>query len=138
MSAEKNRTEAIRWLRTARYDLESAEILLDNKRYAHACFLAQQAAEKALKSLNYLCDGDGWGHSILNLIDALKELSPDMFKKMEGFREAAVTLDKFYIPTRYPNGLPDITPDVAYTEREAREGISLAKMINEAAARILK
>jgi hypothetical protein len=29
----------------------------------------------------------------------------------------------FYIPTRYPNGLPDLTPSEAYMEEDAEECI---------------
>lgn len=49
MSLEKNRLEANRWLHTAQDDLDSAKILQDNCKYAHCCFHAQQAAEKAIK-----------------------------------------------------------------------------------------
>jgi HEPN domain-containing protein len=28
-------------------------------------------------------------------------------------------LDRFYIPTRYPNGLPDLTPAEAFTADDA-------------------
>ncbi len=45
MSDEKLRTEAERWLRTGMEDLEASRILAENGKYAHACFLAQQAAE---------------------------------------------------------------------------------------------
>ena len=31
----------------------------------------------------------------------------------------ALALDRHYIPARYPNGLPDITPDVAFEEADA-------------------
>ena len=51
MSDEKNRREAGRWLDTARSDLQTARILSENARWAHACFHAQQAAEKALKAV---------------------------------------------------------------------------------------
>lgn len=138
MSVEKNSREAKRWMRTARYDLETAEILLDNNRYAHCCFLSQQSAEKALKAIYYLNDEDGWGHSVLNLIDEIKEVDKGAFSMLVGFRDDAVVLDKFYIPTRYPNGLPDITPDAAYTQKEAKEGIRIAREICDAATRIIE
>ncbi len=58
MSAEKNRIEAERWLRTALDDRDAARIMRENGKYAHACFLCQQTAEKALKALFYLNDID--------------------------------------------------------------------------------
>jgi len=50
MSTEKNQREASRWLSTARDDLDSAVILRNNGKFAHSCFHAQQAGEKALKA----------------------------------------------------------------------------------------
>ena len=47
MSVEKNTIEAKRWFQTAEGDLDTAIILKKNKKFAHACFHAQQAGEKA-------------------------------------------------------------------------------------------
>jgi len=69
MSNEKNRIEAQRWLHTADDDLDSAIILKENRKFAHSCFHAQQAAEKALKAVWYHSDADPWGHSIKKLIE---------------------------------------------------------------------
>jgi len=73
MSTEKNRIEANRWLHTADDDLDSAIILKENSKFAHSCFHAQQAAEKALKAVWYHSDADPWGHSIKRLIDDLRK-----------------------------------------------------------------
>ncbi len=41
-----------------------------------------------------------------------------------------IILDKYYIPTRYPNGLPyPAVPYQSYTEEEANEAISIAEEI---------
>jgi len=45
------RGEALSWLNEAREDIEVAGELIGLVRYSHACFMAQQAAEKALKAL---------------------------------------------------------------------------------------
>ncbi|MFA4667826.1 HEPN domain-containing protein [Pyrococcus kukulkanii] len=47
------REEAERWWRQAVRDLEDAKFVFHGKRYNLACFLAQQAAEKALKAYLY-------------------------------------------------------------------------------------
>ena len=36
----------------------------------------------------------------------------------------AALLDKYYIPTRYPNGLPDLTPGQVYTKSDAALGLA--------------
>ena len=43
MSSEKSRSEALRWIKTAEDDLDSAGILLRNRKFAHSCFHSQQA-----------------------------------------------------------------------------------------------
>lgn len=48
----ERRDEVERWLRFAREDLDAAWVAVDTRRMAlrHACFHAQQAAEKAIKA----------------------------------------------------------------------------------------
>ena len=38
---------------------------------------------------------------------------------MEEFLEDGSILDRYYVPTRYPNGLPDLTPGRYYFEKDA-------------------
>ena len=129
MSEEKNHAEAERWLETARGDLATARVLLSNERYAHSCFHAQQAAEKAMKSLWSSLDRDPWGHSVRKLIDDLKELHADCYARLQDIVPMAAELDRLYIPTRYPNGLPDILPDQAYFEGDAERAIDIAQRL---------
>ncbi len=119
MSSEKNRAEALRWLETAKDDLDSALILKDKGKFAHSCFHAQQAGEKALKALWFSVDADPWGHSIRKLIENLKTVDKDLFRSLEPLIRAGTVLDRFYIPTRYPNGLPDMTPQEAFSAEDA-------------------
>lgn len=51
-----------------------------------------------------------------------KQSLPDL----ERWIERAALLDKFYIPTRYPNGLPDLTPGQVYTREDAQRGLETA------------
>jgi len=43
------------------------------------------------------------------------------------FREDAVALYKLYIPTRYPNGLPELLPAEAYGKGDAERALQCAK-----------
>jgi HEPN domain-containing protein len=137
MSAEKNRDEAKRRLETSRGDLETARILLSSKRYAHSCFHAQQAGEKCVKALWYLTDSDPWGHSIRRLIEGIPEADSERFEDLMQLSETGAKLDRFYIPTRYPNGLPELTPDEAYFEEDAREALALARNLIDCVERII-
>lgn len=125
MSEEKLRFEAERWYRQAVDDLDAAEVLAVRK-YAQACFYAQQAAEKALKSVWIRLDLDPWGHSAARLI---RELPDTVKPEFVSLLDLALGLDKLYIPTRYPDALPDLTPSEAYTQQEARVAIQSAQTI---------
>ena len=129
MSRRDDLHEASRWLDTAAEDLQAAGALMAARLHAHACFAAQQCAEKAVKSVWYARGEDPWGHSIQKLIldcSTLREQTD-----IEVWRETAGALDRFYIPTRYPNGLPDLTPEQSYFRRDAEEAIGQAKWVLE-------
>jgi HEPN domain-containing protein len=137
MSHKKNKEEALRWLTTGQDDLDTAVILKKNKKHAHACFHAQQAVEKAVKGLWYFYDADPWGHSILKLIQDLEEVDAEAFSIFGSYLEEARKLDRLYIPTRYPNGLPDITPEMAYSEDDSSSSINAAQKIVNEVARVI-
>lgn len=132
MSRTGDRYQAQRWLDTAREDLLAARVMTDAAMYAHACFLAQQAAEKAAKSLWYAAGEDPWGHSVLKLVSQFphRERVPDL----ANWEQRAALLDRFYIPTRYPNGLPDLTPGQSYFAPDAEGAIEVASALVDAIA----
>jgi HEPN domain-containing protein len=131
MSQTKNRAESKRWLATAIDDLETAEILLERAKYAQACFYSQQTAEKALKALYFRKGEDPWGHSVKKLISQIAHFDTDLYQKISSLEECGAFLDRFYIPTRYPNGLPDITPAEAYSMSDAQDACNRARKILE-------
>ncbi|NPA49655.1 MAG: HEPN domain-containing protein [Thermodesulfobacteria bacterium] len=127
MSVKKNLEDARRWLRTAEMDLRAARILAQEGEYALSCFHAHQCGEKALKALWNAHDISPWGHSLVKLIRELERVDLQLYTELKGFLETAAALDKYYIPTRYPNGLPDLSPDEVYTRREAEEALRLVE-----------
>ena len=137
MSLDKNRYEAKRWLKTAKGDLEAAKILMASCKYAHACFHSQQAGEKAVKAVWFFLDADPWGHSITKLIQDLESVEITMYEKFEQIKRCAVLLDRFYITTRYPNGLPDLTPDESFLKEDAKSCVENAEKIIETAKAII-
>jgi HEPN domain-containing protein len=104
--------------------------------YAQACFHCQQAAEKAVKALWYAIDADPWGHSVKRLI--LDYPKKSELSDLETLLEKASLLDQYYIPTRYPHGLPDLTPGQIYSKEDTRETFAAAEMVVEACHRHLK
>ena len=68
-----NHSEGRRWLRQARQDLTDAAFAKDGGRFNLACFLGQQAAEKAIKAFLYFRGAeDVWGHSLIDLCEDAK------------------------------------------------------------------
>jgi len=118
-------SRAADWLRQSEHDLNVARTTMAAGQYDWACFAAQQAAEKAMKALYQRHDSEGWGHALDGLMTELLDREPELSR----FRDAAKALDKCYIPTRYPNGLPAGAPADAYTESEARQAIQHAQDI---------
>jgi HEPN domain-containing protein len=135
MSLSNTKYEADRWWRTAKDDIEAAEALHEAGKFSHACFLSQQSAEKAMKALWFAIDGDPWGHSIQKLV--MQFPRQEMLAEMEKWLVNAARLDKFYIPTRYPNGLPDLIPGQTYLAQDSTQAIEKAKFFLEQVNKLL-
>ena len=48
---------------------------------------------------------------------------------MEKFRESFAVLDQYYVPTRYPNGLPGGIPSDVYTKTQATAAVDIARQV---------
>jgi HEPN domain-containing protein len=127
MSAEKQSAQAQRWLLQAQDDLEAASVLRGANKFAQAAFYAQQSAEKGLKALWHSLDLEPWGHSVTRLIGDLPEGKAR--STMKPLIDDAKSLDKHYIPARYPDAFPDLTPAEVYTQAEAQASIAAAKRL---------
>jgi len=117
------KAEGMRWLEQAEADRHGLQLLFDGGSYHLACFIAQQVAEKALKAYLY-AQGEEFviGHSVESLSRWAAEHDPEF----ERLREAVAPLDGYYIPTRYPNGLPSSIPAKVYNRRAAQETMNMA------------
>lgn len=125
MSQRESLYEAKRWWLTAKEDLEAAKSLHETDKFSHACFLSQQSAEKSMKALWFAMDGDPWGHSIQKLVMQFPQ--QNKLQNLPNWLAHAAYLDKFYIPTRYPNGLPDLTPSQVYNASDSQQAIEKAE-----------
>lgn len=113
------------WLRQAEKDLEKAKLDLEWGYYEWACFTSHQAAEKAIKAVYQHIHGDALGHGTKALLESLP------YEDRMAYIEEAKLLDKLYIPTRYPNGLPEGIPHDYFTRKEAEEAVQAASRIYE-------
>ena len=123
---------AEQWLAFARQDLRMAELAFAEGIYNQTCFHAQQCVEKAIKG--WLEQQGRTPPRTHRLMDLLTLLPPDLMGELN---EALGLLDRFYIPTRYPDALPGMLPDGFPGQRDAREALDLAKQTLEQVESIL-
>jgi HEPN domain-containing protein len=127
----KRKAEARRWFQQACYDLRAVRWNIEGGFFDTACFLAQQAGEKALKSLLYY---QGARRTVL-LTHSLLEMVEHAATRDTAFgtlRERARELDIHYIPSRYPNGLPSGFPHEFYSRETAERALEAAGAILDA------
>jgi HEPN domain-containing protein len=126
VSRPEPRAEARRWLAQAENDLAFAEHGARLGFHAQTCFLCQQAAEKAVKAVHYLRGARTvLGHSVDGLLEALAPAGLDV----AALRPLAKRLDRHYVPSRYPNGLPGNVPAEVYGEPDSTDALAAARRI---------
>jgi HEPN domain-containing protein len=132
--SDKEQAEGARWLVQAEADVETVRVLTDGGRYYMACFVSQQAAEKALKAYLYFKGAAlVFGHSIARLCNECA-IHDAAFSQL---RARVKNLDHFYIEARYPNGLPDVTPAEFFDRKDANEASeAAAETVNFVRARM--
>lgn len=123
---QSNIEEGKRWLEQAWEDLKWAKDLAERGGYHIACFLSQQVGGKALKAFLY-AEGEEIviGHSAARLCNFASKFDTEFSEKVKRW----AILDGYYVPTRYPNSLPESIPAKVYTENAAHEAVLLAEEI---------
>ena len=128
MAKAQRTEEAQRWFLQATHDLRAASWNLQGGFHDTACFLAQQGAEKALKSLHYFLGTSRrtlLTHSVVVLLRKAVPHLPALAERIESGRE----LDLHYIPSRYPNGLPSGYPHQFYGRETAEKAVAAGESI---------
>ncbi|MEW5707245.1 MAG: HEPN domain-containing protein [Actinomycetota bacterium] len=115
------------WMNQAEGDLAHAKNDMQDGFYDWACFSSQQAAEKAIKAVFQKMGAEAWGHSVADLLNELAR----SYKAASELIDAALELDKAYIPARYPDAHPSGSPRSRYTKEEAKRHIGHAEKIIE-------
>ncbi len=121
MSEAERVTEAWRWFKYAREDLTAAETMLKETGFVprQACWLAQQAAEKALKAvLVYLQIDFPRRHDL----DMLRNLIPTDWRVRNRYPDLAA-LTEWAVEALYPGDWAEATEADAKTAVEQARGI---------------
>ena len=118
------REEVLNWLEEAKADLRHSKVSLEVGDHNWACFAAQQAAEKALKSLILHVLGEyPRGHDLVKLYSMIKN-----HVKLEISIADLSRLSAYYTQARYPNaGLE--RPSKEITREQAEEALEIARRI---------
>ncbi len=130
-----NKEKYNHWEEYAQYDLDTAEVMLENKRYLYAIFMCQQAIEKIVKGLYVLYTGDEpiKTHNIALIFNNLCKNKDFLYNKQESnfiqqkekFTPYFVRLLAFYISARYPDYKEKIGKSLS--EAEAKDLLDKTK-----------
>ncbi len=130
------REAALRWLRQAEHDLSVARRHQQAGDYSDACFMAEQASQKALKAfLTAQGHRSIYIHSVAQLAEESSQLDQDFVAHIGPGR----ILDQYYIPTRYPDALaPPAVPFESYTQEQGEKAVAAANAMLSLVAQKLK
>lgn len=121
-----NINEGLRWVKQAEQDLNDAQYNREGQKHNLACFLSQQAAEKAVKGYLYFRGAeDVWGHSLSDLCEDAKLF--EMF--FDTIKSEARQLDKYFEMTRYPQFLPGGIPSEAFEDADSERALELSGFV---------
>lgn len=117
-------TEPASWLAFAHEDLILAEAAIEKHIFNQSCFHAQQGVEKALKGfLRSRQRTVPKTHALSELLAICRDLDASFMQ----LQATCLTLDRYYIPTRYPDALPGIGPEGLPTSQDAEQAIALLR-----------
>jgi HEPN domain-containing protein len=118
-----------RWLMFAGQDLRMAELAMTEGLHNQVCFHSQQCAEKAIQGL-LAHQGRTLPRTHL-LGDLFALLDPNPLTTSVDVQ----LLDRFYIPTRYPDALPGDLPEGLPNEDDATDALKVARQAFESISR---
>jgi HEPN domain-containing protein len=108
------------WFLFAQDDLKAAKKLLEDGPWNLVCFHAQQGSEKALKA--FLRKHRGVAprvHSLGKLIELCAKTDRTFLR----LKDLALSLDRYYIPTRYPEAAPGSLHEGLPNKSDAKQSV---------------
>jgi HEPN domain-containing protein len=111
------------WFKQAAYDLKTAEIMLDNKRFIYTVFMCHLAIEKGLKGI-YQYKLSELPPKVHNLIYLVEKIGLSPSKKLY---DSIFELNRVSIPTRYPDDLAKMKSE--YTKKNTLAIINSSKEV---------
>ena len=97
------------WIDLKKYDVDTAKAMLESKRYLYVLFTCQQSVEKMPKAL-IVKNTKSFPPKIHDLVKLLNLAGIDADKEEKEF---LAKLNYYYLETRYPRELSEISKQVA-------------------------
>ncbi len=116
-----DQTEFERWRAAADDAQRAAETAANAGHHSWACFLAEQAAQLALKGLLHGVGSGAWGHDLVDLGQVLSETLESELP--ESLTPALQRLSRHYIPTRYPDAHASGSPESHYGRSDVEQAL---------------
>lgn len=134
--AESSTSGPDAWWLFAQDDCKATSKLLKGGPWNLVCFHAQQGAEKALKAFLRLREGNvPRVHALAKLI----ELCAKHDRTFLRLKTIALSLDRYYIPTRYPEAAPGSLPEGLPNQADAKSAASeLQKVLRFVKPKLIK
>jgi HEPN domain-containing protein len=121
------------WLHQAHADLDQALVSAKAGHHEWACFACHQAVEKALKALHLSLGQQVWGHGLgRSFQDLPPTSSAQLGKAVTDLEDRLRILDALYIPTRYPDSLPDGAPTDHFGRLQSDDALRHARALVDA------
>ena len=121
------------WFHQAAADLAQAQLSAEAAHHEWACFACHQAVEKALKAMHLQQGQQSWGHGLGR---SFRELPPavaaDLANAVSDLEDRLRVLDALYIPTRYPDSLPEGAPTDHFGRLQSSDALSHARALLDA------
>lgn len=118
------------WLHQAEADLAQAQLSADAGHHEWSCFACHQAIEKGLKALHLSYGQQSWGHGLGRSCRELPaEVMAQLAEQVSDLEDRLRVLDALYIPTRYPDSLPEGAPTDHFGGLQSRDALSHARTL---------
>jgi HEPN domain-containing protein len=120
------------WFHQAQADLQQASLSAESGFHEWACFACHQAVEKALKALHLHLGQQAWGHGLgRSYRDLPAETVLQLAASVPDLEDRLRILDALYIPTRYPDSLPDGAPTDHFGRLQSEDALRHARALIE-------
>lgn len=121
------------WLRQAQADLAQAQLSAGAGHHEWACFACHQAVAKALKALHLHHGQQSWGHGLgRSFRDLPPPIAQALAAEVSDLEDRLRIFDALYIPTRYPDSLPEGAPTDHFGRLQSLDALCHARALLDA------